>query len=76
MATVGFVIKTFGAVVVATRTGGSIPFKATLTDGTNLGQFNSVREAQKIIEAKANRLLRWTLETPIDGTERYRGDEI
>jgi hypothetical protein len=76
MAVVGFVTKSMGSVMTATRTGSSIPFAATLVTGRFLGSFSSVREAQKEIEKSTGRLLRWTLEPTIDFVERYRGEEI
>lgn len=76
MATVrGTVIRSFGTIQVATRTGGSIPYKANLVNGINLGWFASAREGQAKIEQSVGHLLRWRLEVRQDLVESYVGED-
>lgn len=76
MAVIGFVTRAMGSVMTATRTGSSIPFNATLVNGVSLGQFASVREAQRVIEQTVGgRFLRWIDVQRIDSIEQYRGEE-
>lgn len=54
---------------------GSHPYIARYADGTFAGNHKSVADAEKTIEASANKILVWTLEARPDAVEAYRGDD-
>lgn len=70
----GTVVKATSSMASGTTAGETKPFLARRADGTFIGAFNSLREAQKPIELCAGGvLLRWIDESR-HGIEAYRGE--